>query len=234
MEVSANGGEDGGFNERPVVNDHGVVEPERAEPECHGGGIPHSITVACLAFMRRTVGLEDETVADHEIHMANTRDVDLAHQRQPVPVEAQTQERLEAAVGVRAREVDEPPGAGGHVTSNPLTRLIVEKSEPQRGLQRREEALLAAASQDLEQTMDDADSTERRFIHRVVSMEDAAIGGVRLGIRIDHQSCRVILGMHPRVDALRVAVIEDPQPVVTPGRDARDGSAMAQRFKDSG
>lgn len=147
--------------------------------------------------MRFAIRLQDQAIADHEVHDAHSGNRHLPRERETVPVEPQTKEGFEPAVGIGPGEVDEPAVVA--VQRSPESGLLrrIEEPLPQGGLERSEERLHTTASHDLHEGMDDADATAVCRVDGSVTVEDAAAAG--LLVRMLRNAHGPVIGVDPRV-----------------------------------
>ena len=101
--------EDGRFDELPVVQDHGGVEPQRYEAQRHRHRVTHPIAVTALTVVRSTVRLQDEAIADDEVDFPDSGNRNLTGKDESAAMHPESQDRLESTVGVTSREVHQPP-----------------------------------------------------------------------------------------------------------------------------
>jgi hypothetical protein len=92
VKSSPHGGEHGGLDQLPLVDDQCVVVAERDEAQDRGDGVSDVVTVAVLSAMGPSVRLEDEAVADDEVDDADSGDPDLAGDIDPETVQSKPDE----------------------------------------------------------------------------------------------------------------------------------------------
>ncbi len=86
------GGEDRGLHGRPVVDHLGVVEAERLDAQARGRRIPSQIAMPlrCTFMILSPVDLQDQPLLDEEVDPPDSREHDLACQKQAEEVQAET------------------------------------------------------------------------------------------------------------------------------------------------
>ena len=150
-----------------------------------------------------------------------------------MPEQPQAEDRFETTVGVRSSEVDEPAiVASQRHAERRRAALVVDQPLPQSGLERREEALLTTASEQLAERVDDADAPTIGGIER--ACRDGRRSSRLELVRMQRDAHRPVIGVDPGVDAFIVPEVERPQAVLAGCRDACDQAAVAQRLEDRG
>lgn len=204
--------EDGGLDRGPIVEGHRRVESQGHEAEGRRDRIANEVAVPALAFMRSTVGLDDEAVPHDQVDSADAGNGDLgeagdAEEVQPIP-----NERFEPAVRIRSREIDQRTDADGYRGSQLFPFAVREESLPQRGFERAEKGLRAGASGDLAQAVHEVDRLEATRCPVTVSVDDDA----------DGRGDGVSVGIYPHVGLRVRSPIEGPEPVMSRGAEAGD------------
>src|SRR5215207_9134627 len=175
------------------MHDERIVEPQRVEAVRRRDGVANEILVTFRHCRPRGVGLganrgveavdvvvlavdlEDEPITEDEVNPTDTRYLDLRGQVDPEHAEPQPQQRLESAVRVPPREVGEPTVHCRKPAPDSGERSPCEESLPHRRLERDEELLLAAASEQLHERIVEARHSTTRRGCRPVSDADASV-----------------------------------------------------------
>lgn len=88
-----------------------------------------------------SIGFEDEAPFDDHVNTANAGDLDLRLHRDAEQVETKAEKRLESALGIAAREIDQPSRIAGKCSPDALARRRRQQPQVPRGLERDEEEL---------------------------------------------------------------------------------------------
>lgn len=119
------------------------------------------MSVGAARVVLLAVYLEDQPAIDEEIDSADAGYVYLALQKDAEEVQAQANQRLEAAVGIRSCNVHQPSRACGDRGANANASRSGEHPLTPCGLVRREEDLFPTAMQDVNQSGLHVDEAER-------------------------------------------------------------------------
>ena len=145
------------------MDHHGVVKAEGVETERRRPRIPEEIlvtprgTVVILA----AVGFEDQDPVEEKVHPPSyLGDPHLCLQRDADPVQAQPEQRLEPAVCVGPREIDEVPHRRRQTGPDLFAHPAGQKSAMPGRLECREEALSPLTARDLDERQHDRRASE--------------------------------------------------------------------------
>lgn len=219
--------EDGGLDRGPIVEDHRRVESQGHEAEGRRDRITDEVAVPALAFMRSTVGLDDEAVPYDQVDSADAGNGDLGEAGDAEEVQPISDERFEPAVRIRSREIDQWTDADGYRGSQLFPFAVREEPLPQRGFERAEKGLRAGASGNLAQAVHEVDRLEATRCPVTVSVDDDADGrAARSAASVTPASRRVRVLATPPWDTTAVTAVGSTRSSVAasgldPGRSRR-------------
>ena len=146
----------------PGVDDLRIVEPQRLVPEGGRRRIPHQVPVAVRGtfVVPFPVRFENEAPIQYEVDPPDARDRHLAVEADTPQMQAQTQEGLEATVGVGSCKVDEPLRASREPSTDAAQSSRSDLALSERGLERREENLVAATAMDVDEHLLERSKTD--------------------------------------------------------------------------
>lgn len=144
------------------MDDLRIVESESLVSQSGCRSIPDPVPM----HMRRrlvvlsAVGFQDEATSDDEVDPPDVRQFDLTFETHSEQVQTKAQKGLQAAVRIRAREIDEPATGRGNAPTD--TREIGTTQLPlsERRLERSEEHLVARAAIAVHECVLDRSETE--------------------------------------------------------------------------